>query len=231
MRKLLVIAAEQEALGAAPGPHTLMREHVETLRRAAAPDIEVVVATPEAAREHYGEAEIVASFPARMPDIAELPEARWLHSFSAGMDRILTPAVAASRVLLSNSRGAHAVPIAEHILGFMLIFSRGFTDTFRNQEKHAWKKAGVLGEIYGSTVLVVGLGEIGSRAARLAHALGARVLAVVRTARRAPEHIEYLGTTGELDSPLPPPRPPPPPPPPNNPSNAPANAPYAVGGF
>src|SRR3990167_3389835 len=189
MRTLLLIAAEQEALGAPPGPHTLMRAHVERLRRAAGRGVEVVVATPEEAPAYYGEAEMVASFPARMPSIEQLPSAKWLHSFSAGLDRILTPAVAASPVLLSNSRGVHAIPIAEHILGLMLIFSRGFYNTFRSQVQHRWQKAQVLGEIHGSTVLIVGLGEIGSQAGKLAHALGARVLAVVRTKREVPAYV------------------------------------------
>lgn len=203
MRTLLVIAAEQEALGAAPGPHTLTQAHVEKLKEAADPEIGVVVATPEEAGAHYAEAEIVASFPARMPSIEELPKAKWLHSFSAGVDRILSPAVAASPVLLSNSRGVHAIPIAEHILGLMLAFSRGFPASFRNQAAHTWEKDPALDEIYGSTVLIVGLGEIGSRAAELCAALGARVLAIARTAREAPPYVERLGAPDELDAMLP----------------------------
>lgn len=203
MRTFLLIATEQEALGAASGPHTLTKASVERLREALGGKAELVVATPEEAPAHYGEAEMVASFPARMPSIEALPKAKWLHSFSAGVDRILTPAVAASDVTLSNSRGVHAVPIAEHIIGLMLIFSRGFYDTFRRQEQHRWQKAPILGELRDSTVLIVGLGEIGSQAARLSHAFGARVLAVVRTAREAPEYVERLGTSGELDLMLP----------------------------
>ncbi len=203
MRTFLLIAADQEALGAAPSPHTLTEAQADRLRTVIGEEDELVIAAPEEARAHYAEAEMVASFPGRMPAFEALPKVKWLHSFSAGVDRILTPAVAASDVLLSNSRGVHAVPIAEHIMGLMLTFSRGFYDTFRKQEQHRWEKAEVLGEIRGSTVLIVGLGEIGNEAARLSAALGARVLAVVRTVRAAPDYIERLGTNSDLDAMLP----------------------------
>jgi phosphoglycerate dehydrogenase-like enzyme len=210
MKKLLIIMADQERLGSPPGPHTFKPEHEEILKSAAGKNIEVVIATPEEAKSHYSDAEVVASFPLRMPNIKELPHAKWLHSFSAGVDRILTPAVAESDVILSNSSGIHATPIAEHIIAFMLIWTRGFHKTFRNQEKHAWIKDQTLTELRNSNVLIVGLGEIGTEAARLAHAFGAHVWATVRTlrhgsgqARKKPEFIEKLETSDKLDSMLP----------------------------
>lgn len=203
MRKILVIVADQERLGSPKGPHTFRPEHEAQLHEAAGTDAEVIIATPEEAAAHHADAEAVASFPARMPGIAQLPQAKWLHSFSAGVDRILTPTVADSEVILSNSRGVHATPIAEHIIAFMLNFSRGFHKTYHNQQKHVWEKDQTLTELRDSNVLIVGLGEIGSEAARLAHAFGARVRAVVRTPRDAPEYVEHLGSSAELDLMLP----------------------------
>ena len=202
MKKVLIIAADQERLGATPGPHTFRPEHEAQLREACGTEAEVMIATPEEAPPFYAEAEIVATFPARMPDISLLPNAKWLHSFSAGVDRILTPTVAESEVILSNSRGVHATPIAEHIIAFMLNFSRGFYKTFENQQKHIWSKAQTLGELRDSRVLIVGMGEIGTEAARLAHAFGAHVHTMVRTARPAPEFVEKMGTSADLDTEL-----------------------------
>src|SRR4051812_13816234 len=103
--KILTIMADQERLGSAPGPHTFRSFHELQLRAALGAEDQLIVATPEEAPSLYVEADAVASFPARMPDISLLPNAKWLHSFSAGVDRILTPAVAESEVILSNSRG------------------------------------------------------------------------------------------------------------------------------
>src|SRR3954470_13821893 len=99
MRKLLVIVADQARHGAAPGPHTFTVEHETMLQKAAQGAADVVVAMPEEAALHYPDAEAVAAFPMRMPDISDLPQAQWLHSFSAGVDKILTPPVAEGDVL------------------------------------------------------------------------------------------------------------------------------------
>ncbi|MDO8517823.1 MAG: D-2-hydroxyacid dehydrogenase [bacterium] len=204
MRKLLIISNDIEQAGVERNPHTFRPEHLEKLKAAAAgSEVEVVVASPNDAPAHYASAEIVASFPARMPDIALLPQAKWLHSFSAGVDRILTPQVAASDIVLSNSRGVHATPIAEHIIAFMLVFTRGMQQTFHNQQKHLWQKAHSLGELRDQVVLIVGMGEIGTEAARLAHAFGARVFAISRSQKEKRDFVEKTGLQKDLDVLLP----------------------------
>jgi D-2-hydroxyacid dehydrogenase (NADP+) len=199
MRKLLVIAADQEALGAEPGPHTFKPEHETELRAAAGEGMQIVVATPPQAIDHSADAEAVAAFPMRMPQIGALPHAKWLHSFSAGVDKILTPEVAASDVMLSSSSGIHATPIAEHILACMLMYARGFVKAAHAQRAHEWKKNEALGEFRASSVLIVGLGAIGKEAARLAHQFGARVSAVSRSGSGKPEFVERLEKSERLD--------------------------------
>lgn len=198
MRKLLVIAADQETLGAKPSPHTFRPAHEVELKAAVGSEMKIVVATPSEATAHYVDAEAVAAFPMRMPAISELPNATWLHSFSAGVDKILTPEVAASSVVLSSSSGIHATPIAEHILASLLLFARGFVKTFSAQQRHEWKKDESLGELRDSQVLIVGLGAIGREAARLAHAFGARVIAVSRSGNGKPDFVERLEKSEEL---------------------------------
>ena len=196
---MLVIAAEQERIGTAPGPHTLKKEHAERLHTSIPKELSVVIATPDEAPAHFADAEIIAAFPMRVPDIAQLPSAKWLHSFSAGVDKILTPEVAASDVLLTNSSGVHATPIAEHVIGYLLMFTRGFTKTFRDQQKHVYEKSQALREVRDSEILIVGLGEIGKEAARLAKSFGARVNAVSRSAKSKPDFVDRLETSDKLD--------------------------------
>ncbi len=203
MRKLLVIAADQETLGAKPGPHTFKPAHEVELKAAAGSEMEVIIATPTQATSHVAVAEAVAAFPMRMPKSAEVPNAKWLHSFSAGVDKILSPEVAASDVMLSSSSGIHATPIAEHILGSLLIFARGFAQSFHAQQAHAWKKDEGLRELRDSTVLIVGLGAIGKEAARLAASFGARVSAVSRSGSGKPDFVERLEKSEMLDAMLP----------------------------
>jgi phosphoglycerate dehydrogenase-like enzyme len=203
MRKFLVIAADQEVLGAKPGPHTFKPAHKRLLESTVGKRARIVVATPQEAEEHNADAEVVAAFPMRMPDIAKLPTARWLHSFSAGVDKILSPEVAKSKVLLSSSKGVHATPIAEHIAAFALMFTRSMHKAARNQKAHAWKKDETLTELRGSNVLIVGLGSIGLEAARVLAAFGAYVSAIARSKKSKPKFVEKIGTTKDLDKMLP----------------------------
>ncbi len=201
MRKLLVISNDLAERGVKRGPHTFHPRHAEEIRDATDGKIEFVIAAPDEAAAHFADAEAIAAFPMRFPDSSKTPNVKWLHSFSAGVDKILTPAVAASDIIVSNSSGIHAVPIAEHIIGTMLMWTRQFHVAVRDQERHLWQKNWEkLDELHGKNILIVGLGEIGTETARLMHAFGAHVSAVSRSGKNRPEFVERLETSDKLDS-------------------------------
>ena len=199
MKKILIIPYEVEKSGIPKGPHTFCSSHLEVLQKAGGELVEVVAALPEEAAQHLADADAISGFPSTMPQVSLAPHVQWLHSFSAGVDTVLTPAVAASDILVSNSRGIHKTPIAEHILSFMLMFTRDSHTTLRNQDKRLWQKAPSLGEVRGKVVLIVGMGEIGSEAARLSAAFGARVWALSRSLKEKPEFVERVGVHADLE--------------------------------
>jgi len=129
-------------------------------------------------------------------DIGEkLPNLRWMHLFSAGVERSVDYA-AARGLLLTNGRGAYGIVIAEHSLALMLALSRRLDFAVSNMPSGNWDRSAGTGarEIRGSTVGIVGLGDIGGRLAYLCHALGATVLAYKRTPGQAAPYIERLYT-------------------------------------
>lgn len=199
MTNILVISNDLERAGASPGPHTFRAEH-EALIRDAAKGHTAIVATPDEAPTHFADAEVIAAFPMRVPAITETPRVKWIHSFSAGVDKILTQEVIDSDIIVSNSSGIHATPIAEHIIGFLLMWTRRFPQALRNQVRHAWMPDQTLDECYGKNVLIVGLGEIGRETARLVHAFGAHVVAVSRSPKEKPEFVEKIGLQNDLDA-------------------------------
>ena len=149
------------------------------------------------------DADIIAGVPWFIPPIKEAKKLKWIHSFSAGMDRVLTPEVLKSKIILSNSSGIHAIPIAEHVLGFMLIFTRKFYETFKKQQKKIWEKNQDLTELRDKTVLVVGLGHIGTEVARLANCFGAKVIAVKQNAKNKPDFVDKIYKSNQLEKALP----------------------------
>ena len=148
--------------------------------------------------KHLKDAEIVAGIPRAIPDLSLAGKLKWVHSFSAGMDRVLTPELVDSPILASNSSGIHATPIAEHIIGFLLIFTRQFYQSFRNQQEKTWQRINELTELKDKTVLVIGLGRIGSEAARLASCLNAYVIALDTQGKEKPSFVKELATEKQL---------------------------------
>jgi len=148
--------------------------------------------------KHFKDAEVIAGIPRAIPNLSFAKRLKWVHSFSAGMDSVLTEELINSSVLASNSAGIHATPIAEHVLAFLLTFTRKFQESFYNQQKKVWERIDTLTELRGKTVLIVGLGNIGKEVARLASCFGARVIAVDIPEKEKPEFVQQLGGVDEL---------------------------------
>lgn len=135
---------------------------------------------------------IIAGSPYVIPKIKEAKKLKWIQAFSAGVEKVLTPEIIKSKVIVSNSSGIHATPIAEHVIGFMLIFTRKFYDTFKKQQKKNWQRNQDLTELKGKTVLIVGLGHIGIGVARLANCFGSHVIAVRQNIKNKPSTNSVL---------------------------------------
>lgn len=112
---------------------------------------------------------------------------RWIHSGAAGVASLLHPELIESGIVLTNSAGIHAAPIAETAIGMMLHFARGFDHAVRAQQDSEWRPdiwersdSGVR-ELAGTTLGIVGFGGIGRAVAQRARALGMRVAALRRT--------------------------------------------------
>lgn len=166
-----------------------------------------LVAVPSDKKEeiekHIKDAEIVAGSSGIASSIPLAKNLKWIHAFSAGAEKILTPEVVKSKIIVSNSSGIHAIPIAEHVIGLMLIFTRKFYDTFKKQQRKIWEKNQDLTELKDKTVLVVGLGNIGTEVARLANCFGANIIAVKQNIKNKPKFVSKIYSNNDLDKALP----------------------------
>lgn len=149
--------------------------------------------------KHLKDADIVAGFPWVISSIKVAKKLKWIHTFSAGMDKVLTPEVVKSKVIVSNSSGIHAIPIAEHVLGFMLNFTRKFYHSFRKQQKKVWERNQDLTELRDKTVLVIGLGNIGTQVARLSSCFGAHIMAIKQDIKDKPEFVSKVYSINHLE--------------------------------
>jgi phosphoglycerate dehydrogenase-like enzyme len=128
--------------------------------------------------------------------LAAAPRLRWLHSPAAGIGGMLFPAMLASPVTLTNSRGMSAETIAEHVLAVTLAFFRRLPQAFGSQAAKEWAQdaIGAAGNrtVAGSRVLIVGLGSIGRATARRFASLGAAVTGVRRAAGEPAEGVSAV---------------------------------------
>ncbi|WP_327246192.1 D-2-hydroxyacid dehydrogenase [Streptomyces sp. NBC_01320] len=111
------------------------------------------------------------------------PRPRWVHTASAGVDRLLCPELAGSDTVLTNARGIFEQPIAEYVLGLVLAFAKDVPGTLELQRRRSWHHRESQ-QLAGTRAVVVGAGPIGREITRLLNALGVQVALVGRTARR-----------------------------------------------
>src|SRR5918997_1339895 len=111
--------------------------------------------------------------------IPRAPKLRFVQSISAGVDQYGKDALRGAGVRLASAQGANARAVSEHAMALVLALSRLLPEARDNQAKRVWR--GMIGdlarrkdELGGKTLLIVGLGRIGGRLARLGKGLDLR---------------------------------------------------------
>jgi phosphoglycerate dehydrogenase-like enzyme len=104
---------------------------------------------------------------------------RWVHTASAGVDRLTFPGLLQSDVTLTNSRGVFDRPMAEYVLGLVLAMAKDLPGTVAAQARREWRHRETE-PIAGRCAVVVGGGPIGRAIAGLLGAVGMDVELVGR---------------------------------------------------
>jgi len=141
-----------------------------------------------------------------LPRIA--PNLRFVQSASAGTDQYDRAVMKAAGIRLASGQGVNANAVSEHAIALMLALLRRIPEARDNQAKHVWR--GMMGdfskredEAGGKTAVVVGLGRIGGRIARLCKALGMQVVGVRQNVAGGPEGADEVHSFRDLHAILP----------------------------
>lgn len=104
---------------------------------------------------------------------------QWLQAISAGVDYLPLTTLKQQHILLSNTSGIHAQPIAEWVLGTLLSYYRGILKAQVRQTQQNWQRQpSELAQLSNRKLLIFGTGAIGQRIATLASAFGATVTGI-----------------------------------------------------
>ncbi len=140
--------------------------------------------------------------------IATAPALRWVHSPAAAVEGLLPlAALASAGVVVTNSKGVQAIPIAEHVMGGILLLSRRFDRTMTAQRQRVWIQNDLVDswpwQLHGQRMTIVGLGTIGVEIAKRAQAFGIHVTGVKRRPdANLPPGVEAVHGADRLDEAL-----------------------------
>jgi D-2-hydroxyacid dehydrogenase (NADP+) len=153
--------------------------------------------------------DIFVGFSLRPEQFAASRKLKWLHSTAAGVGQLMYPELRRSGIEVTNARGVHAVPMAEHILGTLVALARRFPDCFRYQQQSRWAQQDLWDaavrprELHGHVLLFIGFGAIGRAVAKIAQPLGMRIWAVTRSGQGDAELAEKIFPAAKLHEALP----------------------------
>lgn len=166
------------------GPEFLER-HAERIKEVL-PEVNIVVAYEEdELMKKTTDADVLLTWPFKKIDkfCSGAPSLKWVHAFTAGVDRIMNSKVGSMNVRISNTKGIHGYPISDHVLSNIYLFLRAYPTFFRQQLNKEWNKEPrkLMDEASAMTVGIIGLGNIGLEIARKCKLLDMRVLATKNT--------------------------------------------------
>ena len=166
----------------------------------------IVLSNPDTLHTDIQDADAVFGVPD--PDVLlEAKRLKWIACPAIGVNFLMNrPDIINSDVVLTNSRypgnEPHAEPLADHVIGMMLILAHRWPDLLSDQRAHRWgldQYHGSFKEINGRTMGILAVGAIGSAVARRAAAFGMRVYAVDKKLTPVPEGVQEVWGPDKLD--------------------------------
>ncbi|HKI25298.1 MAG TPA: D-2-hydroxyacid dehydrogenase [Candidatus Sulfotelmatobacter sp.] len=162
-------------------------------------------------RNHYDgieadlrDAEILFTLSLRPPQFALAQKLRWIHTPSAAVHQLLFPELVNSDVIMTNSGEVHGPVVAEHVIALIFALAKKIPQAVILQQGRVWGQQQICdarpSEIAGATLGLIGVGSIGRRVAKMAFALGMRVIAVREHAEKGrPDGVEAIFAPAALD--------------------------------
>lgn len=132
--------------------------------------------------------------------LREMPQLKWCHTAFAGIGSYAASGIFDSGdVLLTNSSGAYGRTIGEHIIMVSLMLMRQMYEYNKVINARCWVQDLPLRSIEGSSIVIIGTGDIGRNAAKRYRALGAKSITGFSRSGRPAEHFDDVYRLDEFD--------------------------------
>jgi phosphoglycerate dehydrogenase-like enzyme len=167
------------------------------------------VRTPDEFERRIGEADVVVVSGMWRNDLLDRAQRlRFIQSISAGTDQFDRGKLTKLGIRLASAQGVNVRAVSEHAMALILAMTRKLPEARDNQARHVWR--GMISdmaqredELSGKTLLIIGLGGIGSRLAQLAKAFGLHVIGIKRNPATGGEAADSAHGLTDLKTQLP----------------------------
>lgn len=180
----------------APAPYA---EAIEREGLAGRVVVETLARADSLSAAHLAETEAMLAWGAVPGLLSRMPKLRWVQALTAGVEGWLALPDLPPDLALTCARGTHRESMPENILGALFHLTKPYAAIAEDQERRRWTRR-VAEPLNGKTLGILGLGAIGEEVARLAAALGMRVVGTRRGGAPLPGLSEVLppGRTAEV---------------------------------
>ncbi len=185
--------------------YPVQKRHIDQIA-ALVPDAEIVAPDQQNLPEEVLNADIFCGHAKERPisweDVVAQGRLRWIQSSAAGIDHCLTPAVAASPIVVTSASGVFADQVAEQTLALLLGLLRSLPVFFRAAQRQEFIRRPTA-DLHGTTVGIIGLGGNGRRLAEVLAPFRIRILATDYFPVDRPPQVEQLVPPEQLGTILP----------------------------
>jgi phosphoglycerate dehydrogenase-like enzyme len=175
--------------------------------RARFPHVTFTHATDDATRARgLAECDVAYTWIMSAAEAASAPRLKWVHTSAVAVETLALPELFARDIVVSNSRGVQATPIAEHVFAVLLALAKQLPAVLDAQRERRWAQNDLVGDrlpwlLHRRTLGLIGVGTIGAEVALLADAFGMHVMGM----RRRPGNEQVPGvhemlSYGDLDT-------------------------------
>lgn len=143
--------------------------------------------------------EVDAMYGVINPKLLERAEKlRWIQTPMAGLEHYMFSALIENNVAMSNMQGIYSDNIADHVMGYVLMFARGFHIYLRHQLEQQWAPGVPVIHLADGTLGVIGLGGIGIEVAKRGAAAEMQVIATDAVRTEKPDFVDVLWGSDRL---------------------------------
>jgi phosphoglycerate dehydrogenase-like enzyme len=149
------------------------------------PQLEVVqLPNYDRITEEIVDADLAITWSLRGDQITAAKKLRWIHSTAAAVHALMTPELQTSDIVVTNARAVHGPVVAEHAMALAFAMAKRLPEAAKFQSQRHWAQQEICEtvprprELKDATMVIVGFGLIGTSLAKLARALGMRVVGV-----------------------------------------------------